>query len=272
MNFSNIINEIATSDPEVFEKTSMRRTIISNWSKRIALTALPFAVGSLFKTAYGKNTDVITDTLNFALTLEYLEAEFYAGAAAVAGLIPAGAATAAIQTIAAHEASHVITLKDTINALGGTPVPKPQFDFTAGGTFADVYSNYQTFLAVAQTFEDTGVRAYKGQAGNLMSDNAILNAALRIHSVEARHAAHIRSMRRATGATNVKPWITLNQSGINSTAVQASYNGEEVTSQLMIPIVGIGGQPITVEAASESFDEPLDKTQILAIVSPFIKP
>ena len=53
----------------------------------------------------------------------------------------------------------------------------------------DVFSNYKTFLAVSQALEDTGVRAYKGQAGNLKSSDEILTVALQIHSVEARHAA-----------------------------------------------------------------------------------
>ena len=65
-------------------------------------------------------------------------------------------------------------------------------DFTAGGKYADVFSNFKTFLALSQTFEDLGVAAYKGQAGNLMGYGAILTAALQIHSVEARHAAEVR--------------------------------------------------------------------------------
>ena len=49
-------------------------------------------------------------------------------------------------------------------ALDVDAVAKPQFDFTAGGRFGDVFSNFNTFLALSQAFEDTGVRAYKGQA------------------------------------------------------------------------------------------------------------
>jgi hypothetical protein len=51
-----------------------------------------------------------------------------------------------------------------------------------------VFTNYETFKAVAQAFEDTGVRAYKGQAPALLPYDAVLQAALTIHSVEARHA------------------------------------------------------------------------------------
>ena len=75
--------------------------------------------------------------------------------------------------------AHVAFLRTAITQAGGTPVTlsAASFDFTAGGAFADVFSDYDLFLAVSQTFEDTGVRAYKGQAGNLMSNNDVLTAA-----------------------------------------------------------------------------------------------
>ena len=149
------------------------------------------------------------------------------------------------------------------------------------GPFAAAFSNYAVMLAVAQTFEDTGVRAYKGQAGNLMSNNDVLTAALQIHSVEARHASHIRQMRRALNMAIpagqvVQPWITLAQSGIEfppgQAAIQKSYAGEENVTQATVGIVNIGGQTIRAEEASESFDEPLTKEQVISIVTPFIKP
>lgn len=270
MNFSNILNEIEKIDPEVYERTSPRRHLLKSFGAKVAVAALPFALGSLFKKAYGQTGTDIIGVLNFALTLEYLEAAFYAGGLASSGLIPGGAPNGAISTIAAHEAAHVNFLKTAITASGGTPVDSPEFDFTAGGLFPDVFTNYATFLAVAQAFEDTGVRAYKGQAGNLISNNDVLTAALNIHSVEARHASHIRQMRKNNNQGDVKPWITGNQSGIGSPAVQASYNGEENTVQATIQITNINGSGVTAAAASECFDEPLDKQQVLNIVSPFI--
>ena len=196
--------------------------------------------------------------------------------AVASGIIPAGAALTALTTIRDHENEHVNFLKTAITAAGGKPVSytAADFDFTAHGTFPTVFSDYGLMLAVAQTFEDTGVRAYKGQAGNLITNNDYLTAALQIHSVEARHAAHLRSMRRANGSlipagVVLKPWITLNQSGIGSTAVQASYNGEENVTQLGITITNIGGQMVSASAASEAFDEPLTKEQVTAIVTPF---
>lgn len=288
MNLHNIITEIEKKDPEVFDKLSDRRKAMKDFSRfagKVALASLPFAFGSMFKKAYGQTPADIIGVLNFALTLEYLESEFYKAGVAASGLIPAGTpAVGALTKIRNDEVAHVTFLRAAITASGGTPVTltAANFDFTAKGTFPTVFSNYDVFLAVAQTFEDTGVRAYKGQAGNLMSNNDVLTAALNIHSVEARHAAHVRYMRsaRATAtpgplyAGTIKPWITLKNSNIGSTAaaaVQASYDGEEITTQAGVNILNVGGQTFTAEAASEAFDEPLSKEAVLAIVTPFLK-
>jgi hypothetical protein len=269
MNIHNIINEIGKADPEVYERLDSRRGAMHSFVKiggKLALAAIPFALGGMFKKAYGQSTGNIADVLNYALTLEYLEAEFYTMGAA-SGVVPAGTpAVGAINTIRDHENAHVTFLKTAITSIGATPVAKPTFDFTAGGAFGNVFTNYDTFLAVAQTFEDTGVRAYKGRAGELMSNNAVLTAALQIHSVEARHASHIRQMRKARGA-NLKPWITGKDTGGIGAAVQASYDGEELTTQAGVNIAQI----VSANAASESFDEPLTAAQVLAIVDPFIK-
>ena len=282
MNLQNILNNLHEADPEFYDRTSQRRSVIKNMGRVASMAALPLAFGSLLKKAYGKTNDIITDTLNFALTLEHLEYRFYANAVASSGLIPAGAATGAITTIRDHEQAHVNFLKTAIQGAGVTPVSEPTFDFTAGngtnnGPFVGVFTNYALFLAVAQTFEDTGVRAYKGQAGNLISSNDVLTAALQIHSVEARHASHIRQMRRNLGAItqgDTKPWITGNQSNIannpGSAAIQLSYNGEDMATQAGVDIASVGG--VSTNAATESFDEPLTMAQVLTIVDPFIVP
>lgn len=281
MNLSNIINAIETKDPEVFDRIDTRRNVLQSFSgigSKLALAAIPLALGSLFKKAYaGTNgtKDTVVEILNYALTLEYLEAEFYAMAVAKGtALVPAGAATGAIKTIADHETAHVNFLKAAITGMGGAAVAKPTFDFSGGkgsgnGPFKDAFTNYELFLAVAQTFEDTGVRAYKGRAAELVKGGDLLTAALNIHSVEARHAAHIRYMRKSNGFGDVKPWITGKDTGIGA-IVQSSYNGEEITSQAGIEIVNINGTGISANAASEAFDEPLTKEQVLMIVDPFI--
>lgn len=287
MNVKHILSEIEKIDPEVYDRLDTRRSSLRSFSgigKKIALTALPLALGGLFKKSYaqtgGGTFTNIVDILNYALTLEWLESEFYKAATGTAGLIPVGSpAVGAINTIRDHEIAHVAALQATITSLGGTPVAKPNFDFTAGGTFADVFSNYDTFLAVAQTFEDTGVRAYKGQANNaaLMANNDVLDAALRIHSVEARHASHVRYMRRLrpTGSASIKGWITGSTPTVAG-ATDASYAGEENTSQAGVVITSLTnsatGANFTANAATEAFDEPLTKDAVLTIVGPFIVP
>jgi rubrerythrin len=120
--------------------------------------------------------------LNYALTLEYLEASFYAEAVRMGALH--GELAKFARVVARHEATHVAALK---KVLGSAAVKKPKFNFR--GTTESA----KKFRATAQVLEDTGVAAYKGQAPKIKSD-AVLAAALAIHSVEARHAAWIRDI------------------------------------------------------------------------------
>ncbi len=286
MNLQNIITEIEKVDPEVYERFDSRRKVMkdfANLSGKLALAAVPLAISSMFTKAYGQTPGDVNAVLNFALTLEYLEAEFYNNIVGSVGYNTASAVDkTALTKIKDDENKHVAFLK---SVLGAAAVPKPTFDFTAGngsgtGPFAGYLASYPVQLAMAQVFEDTGVRAYKGQAANLQSNKNVLTAALNIHSVEARHAAHIRQMRRALDVAipasqkPLKPWITLNYSGIDfppaNAAIQPSYNGEEVTTQAGVNIVNLGGAFNTPGAASEGFDEPLTMAQVLTIVDPFI--
>lgn len=280
MNIVNILEEIEKVDGEIYERLNPRRAAMKqfvNVGKKISLAALPLALGSVFNKAYGQSTpSAVNDVLNFALTLEYLEYHFYNHAVVAApGLIPAGAPIGAITTIRDHELAHVNLLKGALGTSARTPLAYENFDFTAGGTFSDVYTNYQTFLAVAQAFEDTGVRAYKGQAA-VLKRNAVLTTALQIHSVEARHASHIRQMRAANGATGLKPWVSLGAGGVaNDTgiaAVDAVYARENNDVQANITITGINGNTnITKAAAVESFDETLSKAEVVTIANLFLK-
>ncbi|HEX8105296.1 MAG TPA: ferritin-like domain-containing protein [Solirubrobacteraceae bacterium] len=120
--------------------------------------------------------------LNFALTLEYLEAAFYAEANAK-GKLDGVTATFA-QVVGGHEAAHVTALQQ---ALGSAAVKKPTFDFK-GTTGSE-----GTFLKTAMALEDTGVGAYQGQADKIKT-TAILGSAGAILAVEARHAAWVRDI------------------------------------------------------------------------------
>ncbi len=124
--------------------------------------------------------------LNFALTLEYLEAEFYKQSISNGGL--SGDALELAKLLADHETTHATTLRRTIRSLKGKTVKKPTFDF--GNTVKD----QATFLDTAYALENTGVHAYLGQAGNLKS-KALLGAAASIVTIEARHAAAVATLR-----------------------------------------------------------------------------
>ena len=299
MNFEHILSEIEKVDPEVYDRLDTRRHAMQrfrNISGKIAVAALPIAIGSMFKKAYGQpSTATAKAVLIYALTLEHLEAAFYLKGTQNFTLIgvPAGAAQGAITKLSADESAHVTFLQTVLKtafAATDAEVARPNIDLTGnrsatgGGPFASAYASggYAAYLAVAQTFEDTGVRAYKGRAAEIVKGGDYLQAALQIHSVEARHASHIRQMRAAlnmlipSGVT-VKPWITQAQSGItiNATldaAIQASYAGatpESTSTQAGIAITNVGGQTISANAATEAFDEPLTAAEVLAIVNPF---
>jgi rubrerythrin len=143
----------------------------------VLLSGFPALAGA--QTASPKNDVKI---LNFALTLEYLEAEFYNQAVKNGAL--SGDVLAAAQIVQAHENEHVAFLK---KALGKSAVKKPKFDFK------DTVTNQSKFLPTAMALEDTGVRAYSGQAGKIF-DKKILAAAASILTVEARHASRFRTL------------------------------------------------------------------------------
>jgi ferritin-like protein len=129
--------------------------------------------------------------LNYALTLEYLEAAFYAEALRVGNY--SGSVLNFAQVVASHEATHVATLK---GVLGAKAVKSPKFDFK--GTTR----KWSTFLRTSKVLEDTGVAAYQGQAP-LIHQNAVLGPAGAILAVEARHAAWVRDLLYA--GKEVKP-------------------------------------------------------------------
>jgi len=147
--------------------------------------------------------------LNFALTLEYLEAAFYAEAVSK-GRFPGKVGTFA-KIVSAHENAHVAFLK---GALGSAAVKKPVFDFKGTTT------NKAKFMATAQVLEDTGVAAYLGQVGNIKSKK-ILGAAGSILPIEARHAGWIRDLNNTSGAP-------------------AAFEGAKTKSQILTAVKGTG--------------------------------
>ena len=121
--------------------------------------------------------------LNYALTLEYLEAGFYKEVAK-SGLFK-GKELAVLKQFGAEEQQHVEALTGTVKKLGGKPAAMPKAEFPL--------ENAKAVAELAGTVENLGAAAYLGQAGNIESPE-VLAAALSIHSVEARHAATLNTL------------------------------------------------------------------------------
>jgi hypothetical protein len=139
--------------------------------------------------------------LNYALTLEYLEAAFYNGATA-ANLPLSSQAGAFLKVVTEDENAHVKFLK---KALGAKAAKEPKFDFKGTNTSADM------FMKTAQVLENTGVHAYLGQVLNIKTP-AYVGAAGSILTIEARHASVIGLLNDPSGAAIApdgpfdKPW------------------------------------------------------------------
>ena len=194
------------------------------------------------------------DILNYALTLEYLEAEFYAAfdTGAYAANLKNARAKEYARELAAHEQAHVDALKATISKLGGTPVVKPTFDFSpliGGGTVDDAL-----FLQLAATLEPVGVRAYLGQVARL-SNPELVAAAAAIHAVEANHVSGVQELRVGLGLntaptrqTDIAPQSASKPNSTAAADFDANYS----------PTPTALWKPLTMQ-------------QVLAIVSPVIK-
>ncbi len=300
-------------EPEITKRLISRRDAImkgaavsSTVAAGLAMMSAPIAFAALSREAFGQSAPLsVQQVIDFALKLEIFEYEFYSAVlgmssvaaqnnafAAVRAKVPA-AALPAIMQIQKHEAEHVAFLKAN-GAVNSLNLDANSFDFTGArgagnGPFAQATTDLNFLLLTAQGAEDTGVRAYKGQAPNLQSNPAVLEAALRIHSVEARHASKIRRLRRATGATKVKFSGTISGGGAGAagadnvsnpaagavTALGLIYAGEDNVTQGGVDVTTLPNLPSGIDitlAATEAFDEPLTAAQVVAIVQPFFIP
>jgi rubrerythrin len=134
----------------------------------------------------GGSTKGDLEIVQYALTLEHLETDFY-NAVIDSGVVKDKALAATAKMIRDNEQEHVDALTGTVKQLGGTPKrPKTNFDAVLEG-------GEKMVLETAATVENLGAAAYLGQAGRIKSKE-ILAAALAIHSVEGRHAAALNSV------------------------------------------------------------------------------
>jgi hypothetical protein len=312
MDLFKIFSEIEKIDGEVYERFDTRRRAfkhLAGLGKTITAATMPALLSTMFNKAYGQGVAGLTTemkaVLNLALQLEYLEFHFYNTALSAGVNVVPDADKPAITIIRDDEKGHIAALQAV---LGADAIPDPgreAFDYTAGGQLGgDPFMSTALFYGTAQSFVDTGVRAYKGGAPALMANKEVLTAALNIHSVEARHSAHVRMVRRrltgstlgttdvagevAGGAGNMKPksWVSLTENDgpkppltkpVYGMGADTNFPAEDNTTQGGLNVQSITTYPagLTLNdaakaaAASEAFDEPLDAGTVKAIARNF---
>ena len=259
---TDLLNQFGDASLNAFSsrRDALRRT--GQIGLGAAIAALPFVKPGR---ALAQSTDGDFGVLNYALRLEYLERSFYRQALET-DLIPA-AVRPLFVTLREDEEAHVDLLRTTISGAGGDPVEFTDDDFTFDaflGSFADI-------ATLAQGLEDTGVRAYKGQATAIMNKD-YLTVALQIHSVEARHAAAIRRLDASQGST--QGWIPLDQPGAPAAIAPVYAAGDTFPSEANTMQGGVqlttALSGYTAETISEAFDEALSMDDVLAIAGQFI--
>lgn len=198
--------------------------------------------------------------VEYALTLEKLEADFYRRAIAASRSGPLAqvpqVAKIVLVSYGEDEAKHVTDLSAVLRSVGGNPdaitLPaNPNYRAILG---RDPFANPTDLLLAAQYVEDLGVAAYKGQVQNLLAAGAagktVLAGALAIHTVEARHAAGIRFLRQTLLNADVRPWIR------TTNAKEVIYN--ENRSGSVVPF------------SSDAFDGYATREEVLALVGPIL--
>jgi hypothetical protein len=318
MNLFKLISDLEQADPEFLDRVNPRRRAfkyLGNAGQKITAAAVPAVLASFFNRAYGQGTTptlptAVQKVLTLALQLEYLEFHFYNTALGISGLIPSSE-TAGITTIRNDEAGHINALRGVLGSNAPAAYLFTDFDYSGGsglvaGPMASALmpngpgnANGALFFAAGQAFSDVGQRAYKGGAPtlNTAATKDILEAALNIHSVEARHNSHFRTVRRAIAANTLgsamapaaspydaapKSWISLIDNGgptapDTSKPASAAYGAgnppamfpaDDNTTQAGVNLTTIN-PTYTAAAVSEAFDEPLDPNTVQSIALKF---
>jgi len=327
MDFFQLLSDVEKADPEFLDRINPRRRVfkyLGNAGQKITTAAVPAVLASFFNRAYGQSATYSGDVLavlTLALQLEYLEYHFYNTALNIQGLIPSQETTA-ITTIRNDEAGHINALRAVLGSQAPAPYLVTDFDYSGGGPTntgngpmknalipgATGNANGALFFAAGQAFSDTGQRAYKGGAPKLNTPTTkdVLEAALNIHSVEARHNSHFRTVRRAIVASNIgsatspavfpytdapKSWISLADGGgpkapdgsqpasrvygpgapptaADPKLVDTYFPGDDNVSQAGANLTTLNAT-YTPAAVSEAFDEPLDAATVKTIATMF---
>ncbi len=272
--FSNLVVKQAAnnmqSHPNFFEATTKSLEQISTRSLSLIssvvflmLFLILFLFASLVTTpaalaqAFGPVLNP-QQVVEYALTLEKLEADFYRRAVSATQSGNLANAPQIVKNVfisyGQDEAQHAADLSAVLVSLGGDPsavmIPaNPNYDAILN---RNPFANLGDLLLALQLVEDVGVAAYKGQVPNLQAagNDTILAGALQIHTVEARHAAGIRYLRQEVLGADIRPWIR--------SADEVIYNENR------------GGFPIPFE--DPAFDGFATSDEVLALVGPVLTP
>lgn len=288
MNIRNILSEIEKAGPDVYENVSDRRHALKSFGAKVAIAAAPLAISSLFNKAQAKTTDTVIDIFNLIIEIKYLQYNLYHMGDNTGGLVPS-ADLPGFLILENQEQEQINFLSGLVKSMGGVAYTPPgysptalnpyyvptAYDFTAGGTYSP-FDNYGTFLIIAQLLEDTGVHAIKGQISTVLGNATAMAQLMQLQCAEARHAAHVRYVRRMSGTAleYPAPWITNNIPPTVGT--QNYYVGEDNVQQLNVTTTILADQysstgVVPQVSATAAFDEPYDKTTIQSLIAPFLR-
>ena len=211
-------HNIDVPNAEGFARPRTRR----DFFKTLAIAGIGAAAGSALISGKAQAQSGDLEILNFALTLELLEARFYQQA--VGSGVLSGDALAVVGQLADTEQAHVDVLTVAIQGAGGTPVPEPQFTFPP-----DALTSQGSILQLAATLEPVGVGAYLG-AGPQISDPTILEVAGSIAGIEGEHVVAVNNLLGVVPPANE--------------AFPAALTQEQVLAAAA-PFLGMGGMPAT---------------------------
>ncbi len=226
-----LATDVAVLDLDKVVHPVNRRSFFSSLAALSAAAAAAGVLGSPAKARAqaippgASGTQIIIGVLNFALNLEYLEANLYiavsggtplsdlnyqglslGGGAAIKGLpgkLNLDAVTmATAQNLASDETRHIGVLRAAILELGGTPIDQPVLDYSLGGKMS--ITTQAQFLAVARQFTTVGNAAYGGAAALLVSNPTVLTVAGQILGAEAQHLGGINVLCDMQGVVSPK--------------------------------------------------------------------
>jgi hypothetical protein len=252
---------------------------------RALATALPLM--AVLPAVAGPAAETVFDSLRLVLTFADLEEALYSRALNTAGLVPAEA-KADIQIMQQQQKQHASFLRSLFTNAGAVVPAVPNFDFSgshngSGPAQFNAFSSFDKFLELAQPLADAAARCYLGQLNTIHADNQLLDVMLRRQAVEARHASHLRTLRRNLSNTGLpKSWPSTTDPTLPP-ALALTQTGENNTDQLVPGLTAAGvfsgsryinfnllfpDTPVQTTSLSEAFDEPLttaQATQLLAL-------